>query len=587
MTQLGKYQLIRKLAAGGMAEVFLAKAAGPMGFEKTLVLKRILPHLASEPSFVEMFLSEAKLVAQLNHPNIVQIFDFGEADGDYFLAMEYIDGPNVRELIKRTRLIELPLPMALCARIIASACEGLAFAHEFRDPTTGEFLGIIHRDISPDNILLSSQGAVKVVDFGIAKVSGQSQHTQPGIVKGKISYMAPEQLRARPLDRRADVYALGIVLYELLTGRRPFDKTTDVGMMQSIINGQRVPAAMLRPELPASLLQILDRAIAKEREDRYPDCRAFQADLERFILSTGEPMGAYQIARMTTQLVAQGGGGVMLTPPSGPIPPAVLESASRQKTAIESAPAGGRPPSDDEEPDQGATEPTTPANLDAATESMPVTQALPPPTPPGRARVIIPVALLGAALLGGAYALAVRTPSPPPEPQPITGKDTPDPSSETGTAEPGPVAPPPPLASESADAGPVQTVASVEQLPPGGEEPTAPQQQPVPEAADAGTAPVPQGVTPQTTPGTRKPNVTSTPVPKRKRKGTVEFRIRPYAIVSFDGKILGQSPFAPMEVLEGWHSVRVVNRDLRKDVTRNFEVKPGQLNVFKINLYEE
>jgi eukaryotic-like serine/threonine-protein kinase len=161
--QLGKYQLIRKLATGGMAEVFLAKAAGPMGFEKMLVVKRILPHLSEDPTFVEMFLAEAKLAAQLNHPNIVQIFDFGETDGEYFLAMEYIDGPNLRVLVKRARAAKAPLPTPICARLIAAACEGLAFAHDFSDPTTGEPLGLIHRDISPDNILVSRQGAVKVV----------------------------------------------------------------------------------------------------------------------------------------------------------------------------------------------------------------------------------------------------------------------------------------------------------------------------------------------------------------------------------------------------------------------------------------
>ncbi|HLK99636.1 MAG TPA: serine/threonine-protein kinase, partial [Myxococcaceae bacterium] len=216
--QLGKYQLIRKLATGGMAEVFLAKAAGPMGFEKTLVVKRILPHLAEDPAFVEMFLSEAKLAAQLNHPNIVQIFDFGEADDAYFLAMEFIDGPNLRVLLKRASQQGVALPPAVCARLIATACEGLAFAHDFADPGTGELLGLIHRDISPDNVLVSRQGAVKVVDFGIAKAAGQSHKTRSGVIKGKLSYMPPEQLRAKQLDRRADVYALGVVLYELLTG---------------------------------------------------------------------------------------------------------------------------------------------------------------------------------------------------------------------------------------------------------------------------------------------------------------------------------------------------------------------------------
>jgi serine/threonine protein kinase len=262
-----------------MAEVFLAKAEGLMGFEKTLVLKRILPHLAEDPGFVEMFLSEARLAARLNHPHIVQIFDFGEAHGQYFLAMEYIDGPNLRVLIQRASERGMALPPAVCARLVAHACEGLAFAHDFADPETGQPLELIHRDISPDNILLSRQGTVKVVDFGIAKAAGQSHRTQTGVIKGKLAYMPPEQVRASPLDRRVDVYALGVVLYELLTGSKPFDAPTDASMMQAILFEPLVPAGERRSDLPQATEQILERALAKERENRYPDCATFQADL--------------------------------------------------------------------------------------------------------------------------------------------------------------------------------------------------------------------------------------------------------------------------------------------------------------------
>ncbi|WNG13529.1 protein kinase [Cystobacter fuscus] len=300
--QVGKYQLIRKLATGGMAEVYLAKAAGPRGFEKTLVLKRILPHLAEEPTFVEMFLSEAMLAARLTHPHIVQIFDFGEADGAYFLAMEYIDGPSLRTLIKRAAAQGLPLPTTLCARMVSHACEGLAFAHDFTDPDTGKALGLIHRDISPDNILLTRQGAAKVVDFGIAKAADQGHRTASGVIKGKISYMPPEQLRAQELDRRVDVYALGVVLYELLTARKPHESTSEVGLMQSILFEPAVPATKHRPDLPEALRHILTRALSKEREQRYPDCHAFQSDLEDYILSAGKPVTAQQVAQLITHV---------------------------------------------------------------------------------------------------------------------------------------------------------------------------------------------------------------------------------------------------------------------------------------------
>ncbi|NTX64652.1 protein kinase [Myxococcus sp. CA051A] len=354
--QVGKYQLVRKLASGGMAEVFLAKAAGPMGFEKTLVLKRILPHLAEDPAFVEMFLGEARLAAQLEHPNIVQIFDFGEADGSYFLAMEFIDGPTLRRLVKRAA--EQPLPPMMCAKLVSLAAEGLAFAHDFCDPATGEPLGLIHRDVSPDNILVSRQGAVKVVDFGVAKVAGQGHRTQTGVVKGKVAYMPPEQLRTKPLDRRVDVYALGVVLYELLTGKRPFDATTEASTMQAILFEPFIPVVERRPDVPVALQKILDLALAKERDTRYADCRALQADLERYLLSSGESVGAYQLAQFVAKLVAEGMSGPVVASPAAMGGATPAKPGSTPKSMAAPPEAKGPPP-----PPVDSTSPTTPMPL--------------------------------------------------------------------------------------------------------------------------------------------------------------------------------------------------------------------------------
>src|SRR5215217_9173750 len=346
---VGKYQLVRKLATGGMAEVFLAKAAGPGGFEKTLVLKRILPHLAEDPSFVEMFLGEARLVAGLNHPHIVQIFDFGEAEGSYFLAMELIDGPNLRRWQRQAASKGQPLAPNICAKVVAQAAEGLAFAHDFVDPTTGQPLGLIHRDVSPDNILVSRQGAVKVVDFGIAKVAGQKHRTQTGIVKGKVAYMPPEQLRALSVDKRVDVYALGVVLYELLTGKRPFDATTEASTMQAILFEPFVPVVERRPDVPVALQKILDLALSKERDRRYPDCRALQADLERFLLTSGESVGAYQLSQFVAKLGAEG--------VSGPVVPSPVPVAGATPVKPGSAPKSMSAPPP---PPVDSTSPTTP-----------------------------------------------------------------------------------------------------------------------------------------------------------------------------------------------------------------------------------
>lgn len=303
MEQMGKYQLIRKLASGGMAEVFLARSAGPLGFEKQLVVKRILPHLTEDPQFVEMFLAEARLAAMLNHAHIAQIFDFGQQDGRYFIAMEYIEGHNLRVLCRKAHERGVRLPFALCARLISMACEGLAYAHELTDPRHGRPLGLIHRDISADNLLLSRTGILKVVDFGIAKAASTwIPRTQTGLIKGKVAYMPPEQLLGKPLDARADLYALAVVLYELVAGRRPYEGESDVSLIQCILNEPMRDVRALREDVPKELEQIINRALSKDREARQASCRELQQELERFVIRCGEPVGPYQLAELVQQL---------------------------------------------------------------------------------------------------------------------------------------------------------------------------------------------------------------------------------------------------------------------------------------------
>ncbi|MCY1018119.1 serine/threonine-protein kinase [Pyxidicoccus sp. MSG2] len=530
--QVGKYQLIRKLAVGGMAEVFLAKAEGPGGFEKTLVLKRILPHLVEDASFVEMFLGEARLVAGLNHPHIVQIFDFGEADGTYFLAMEYIDGPNLRRWQRQAASLGMSLPPAICARVVAAAAEGLAFAHDFKDPASGKPLGLIHRDVSPDNILVSRQGAVKVVDFGIAKVAGQKHRTQTGIVKGKVAYMPPEQVTAETLDRRVDVYALGVVLYELLTGRLPFEAANELGMMQAIVSGTAVPATRYRPDLPRVLQSILATALAKDREARYPDCRALQADLDRFVMSAGVPVGAYQIAQLVEQVVDGVGAQAAPTP---------------------------------------ATSPRRPDGADDAT----VVRSRGP-------RKLLPAAAVAGAVLlvgGGGYLLFGRTPGPVlPRPLPeavVAGTAAGAKSGEVASELVDAGAHEPPVAQAIAAAGEGQGT------------PDASVESPADDDMAAPGVGGPQAAAPQQ-------NAASTPErksgPSRAVKGnlgTLEFRIRPYATVYLDGKKVGETPFEAIDVREGLYVVTAVNPKLGKKVTRSIEVKAGEANVFKLNLLEE
>ncbi|WP_338872480.1 serine/threonine-protein kinase [Myxococcus stipitatus] len=574
---VGKYQLIRKLAAGGMAEVFLAKAVGPGGFEKTLVLKRILPHLAEDPSFVEMFLGEARLVARLNHPHIVQIFDFGESEGTYFLAMEFIDGPNLRRWRREARSRGLLLPPNICAKVVALAAEGLAFAHDFEDPVTGQALGLIHRDVSPDNILVSRQGAVKVVDFGIAKVVGQKHRTQTGMVKGKVPYMPPEQVRGEPLDRRVDVYALGVVLYELLTGHLPFEEASAVATMHAVLEREPVPVSRHREDIPQALQSIISVALRKKREDRYPDCRALQADLERFVMSTGEPVGAYQLARSIALTVDEH---VVPTPvtmtPSedAPVPTTPLESEGVNSTA----------------PEWGG--PT--AELREATE----------PRPRGESRAagkwVVPAVLMGCVLIaaaGGWVMLGGERASAPGVTQAVGGGDAPgvqervvEPVREEpplpgargdtgGAVMPMPVARDDETTGHGVDAGSEVRVVQVE---PGeaDEEPSAlvvkqggRKEKP---RVRRGASAVPASVD-TSTKETRE---------KGAAMGSVEFRIRPYAAIYLNGKLLGETPMDIVALPAKRYSVTVVNTQLGKSVTRDLEVTAGALSIFKLNLLQ-
>ncbi len=281
-----------------MAEVFLAKAAGPGGFEKTLVVKRILPQLAARESFVEMFLAEARIAAQLSHQNIVQIFDFGEEDGSYFIAMEHVEGLNLRSLVRWLKESG-PLSPVLAAQIVMQACEGLAYAHDFVNPATGQPLGLVHRDVSAENIMITRTGGVKVLDFGIARVAGEENGTRNGLLKGKIAYMAVEQLRAEELDRRADVYALGVVLYQLLTCHRPYERPTEVALITAILNEPPTPVTAWRPDLPPPLVAIIELAMARDRDDRFSDCRALRDALEHWVTSTGAVGSSAALAAMT------------------------------------------------------------------------------------------------------------------------------------------------------------------------------------------------------------------------------------------------------------------------------------------------
>jgi serine/threonine protein kinase len=298
----GKYQLIKKLATGGMAEVWLARQTGIEGFAKNVVVKRILPHLSEDAEFVAMFGNEARIAALFNHPNIAQVYEFGEANGTYFIAMEYIHGEDLGRVMRKAYNAGGWLPLQLAIRIVASACEGLYYAH-MRADDAGRPLKVVHRDISPQNILVSFDGSVKLVDFGIAKAADQASMTKSGAIKGKFAYMAPEQAAGKPLDHRADIFAIGLVLYELVTGQRPLKRESELGTLQAALECN-IPAPSEIAEVPAELDAVVMKALAKAADDRYQTARQFQIALEGFLVSQRWVASSVQLSELMEMLFA-------------------------------------------------------------------------------------------------------------------------------------------------------------------------------------------------------------------------------------------------------------------------------------------
>ena len=283
---LGKYRLIAELGHGGMAQVFLALARGPAGFNKLAVIKQIREQLADDPEFLTMFLDEARLAARLNHPNVVQTNEVGEDGKRYFICMEYLEGQPLNRIIQRAGR-ESGIPIGVHLRILCEALSGLHHAHELTD-YDGTPLQVVHRDVTPHNVFVTYAGQVKVVDFGIAKALSQSAETKAGVLKGKVAYMAPEQARGDKVDRRADIFSVGVMMWEALAGRRMFKGLTDVVIIQKIVNGQLQSPRSAKPDIDERLDAVCMKALAHNRDERYETAADFQAALEAALDETGD-----------------------------------------------------------------------------------------------------------------------------------------------------------------------------------------------------------------------------------------------------------------------------------------------------------
>ncbi|MBK9032498.1 MAG: serine/threonine protein kinase [Myxococcales bacterium] len=388
----GKYYLLERINVGGMAEVFRSKAYGVEGFERLVAVKRILPNIAEDKEFIKMFIDEAKIAVQLNHANIAQIFDLGVVDSSYYIALEHVHGRDLRNIFDRCRTANEPMPVAQACFVIMKICEGLDYAHNKRDQG-GRDLNLVHRDVSPQNILVSFEGEVKLIDFGIAKAAGKGQKTQAGILKGKFGYMSPEQVRGLPLDRKSDIFSCGIVLYELLTGERLFVGESDFSTLEKVRNVEILPPSTYNRKIPDELERIVLKALAKDTEDRYQNAIDLHDELQAFVYTAGEfysrkdlaawmkktfgkeieeetaKLETYRQLKPPPELLA-GGRGPAAAPAQVNKPPAVPPGA-RRTTSMPSVPpptpgTGGAP----------VTRPPPPPSGLRSTQGMPV---VPPP----------------------------------------------------------------------------------------------------------------------------------------------------------------------------------------------------------------
>ena len=303
--RFGQYEILERIASGGMAELYKARRSGVEGFQKILAIKKILPHLADNDEFITMFADEAKLAAQLNHPNIVHIFDLGKIEsGGYFIAMEFVEGRDLRAILKSAREVGTPIPIPLAVYIACKVASALDYAHRRRE-ADGRELKVVHRDVSPQNILISYEGDIKLCDFGIAKAASKASQTESGALKGKVRYMSPEQAWGKPIDRRSDIFSLASVLYEMLTEQTLFRGDTDLTVLEKVRAAEVSPPSEVNPEVPKNLDAIVMKALAREPENRYGNASDMLRDLEGVLYAHTPAPGSADLAIYLHRLAAE------------------------------------------------------------------------------------------------------------------------------------------------------------------------------------------------------------------------------------------------------------------------------------------
>ena len=563
-TPVGRYVVRRKIAEGGMAEIFLAASRGPEGFEKEVVIKRVRSALASDPSFVQMFIAEARVASKLNHPNIVHIFDFDQHGDSYYLAMEYVRGKSLAEIQRRTRELGSPVRPVLAAQIALEVARGLSYAHRMTDH--GRALNLVHRDVTPHNVLISFDGSVKLTDFGIAKAGNRASTV--GMLKGKFAYMSPEQARADVVDARTDIFALGITLWELLTQGRLFDGDSDVAVLRAVQERPIEAPSLLNPEVDAELSAIVLKALERQPSMRYQTAHEFERALQQYVIRhTGSPedsdVGLFLRSlfpeelrpeqaepELPLQLVtpsqpssaprsgSRPGEGLAArgTTPTPGMPPPGADTSAYALTRTK--PSGKRPP-----PETGVVTEGGFGTPSVVTRRTADERDLEAAGLAGGTRRLVLAALGGAALVlaGGGLFFAGRGMSPSPAPQPVA---------------PAKASPEPPPAS----AGQVPT-------PPVPAEPVRPA--PAPAPAEAAVPPPPAPASAHAGP-----------------PGFLVVEATPWGKLSVDGKPYGdiEGTSRPLRLAPGTHEVRLVNRKTR---VWTVTIESGKTRTLKHNFISE
>ncbi len=539
-----RFALLGRLAFGGMAEIFLARETSSNA-SRHLVVKRILPHVADDEGFVSMFLDEARLAMRLQHPNICPVYEFGEAAGTWFIAMEWVDGVPLGKLIRKARATGgIPIPVAV--RVIAQIAEALHYAHRARDES-GAPLGLVHRDVSPQNIMIGYHGSVKLLDFGVAKASSQATRTQAGIVKGKLAYMAPEQCRGDEIDGRADVFALGVCLYEALAGRPLYHRQNDFETLKAVLDDPVPSARALRPAVPADLDAIVQRALAKSAEVRWQSAGELQEALEQWLTDHRERVNATRTAQyleglyaeeiargpaLTTGPVAPGSArGDSLMPGGGSVPSLPAAGAATETPQPASGPSSGVVLAG-----AGLAASLPPAAPDAARTDAVTARpgARPQPAKPLWIALAAALALLlVAGLAAGGWWLH--------------GRDATD-ARAAVSAAPAPAAPAPASPAPAAPiAAPAALIAAPAAPAPAAPAPAAP-------AAPAPAAPIAAPASSDAAGAPREPS-------RGRAQGTLALNTRPWSKAYVGGRLLGTTPFGSVSVPAGTVTLRLVDRD--------------------------